>query len=92
MTSGPNFFKGPIGNAINEDFRMFPIANFQPLNGCVNKLPEIIISELSTDQSFLYHICMTVQHGREYLLYHNVTSNSPGALNQARWLTKANRI
>ena len=92
MTSGPNSFKGRIGKAINEDLRLLPIAKFQPLNGSVNKLPEIIISELCTDQSFLYHICMTVQHGREYLLYHNVTSNSPGALNQARWLTKANKI
>ena len=35
---------------------------------------------------------MIVQHSREYLQYHNVTSNSPGALNQARWLTKANII
>ena len=35
---------------------------------------------------------MTVQHGRECLLYHNLTNNSPGALNQAEWLTKANRI
>ena len=92
ITSGPTSFKGSIGKAINEDLRLLPIANLQPLNSCVNKLPEIIISELSTDQSFLYYICMTVQHGREYLLYHNVMSNSPGALNQARWLTKANRI
>ena len=92
MTSGTNSFKGPIGKAINEDLRLLPIANFQPINGYVNKLPEIIISELSTDQHFLYHISMTVQHGREYLLHHNVTSNSSGALNQDRWLTKANRI
>ncbi len=28
----------------------------------------------------------------ESIYYHNVTSNYPGALNQARWLTKANRI
>ena len=84
--------KVPICKAIKEDLRLLPIANFLPSNGCVSKLPEIIISELSTDQSFLYHICMTVQHGREYLLYHNVTSTSPGALNQARWLTKANWI
>ena len=84
MTCGPTSFKGPIGKAINEDLRLLPIANFQPLNGCVNKVPEIIISKLSTDQSFLHHICKTVQYGREYLLYHNVTKNSPGVLNQAR--------
>ena len=42
MTSGPISFKGSIGKAINEDLRLLPIANFQPLNGCVNKLPEII--------------------------------------------------
>ena len=52
---------------------MLPIANYQPINGYVNKLPETIISELSTDQLFLYHISMTVQHGREYLLHCNVT-------------------
>ena len=56
ITSGPNSFKCPIGKAINEDRRLLPIANFQPLNGFVNKLPETIISELSTDQFFLYHI------------------------------------
>ena len=88
MTSGPTSFKGPIGKAINEDLRLLPIPNFQPLNGCVYKLPDIIISELSTNQYFLYHIYMTVQHGPEYLLYHNVTSNSPGSLNQGNGLTK----
>ena len=49
----------------------------------------ITIVRNSTNQFFLCHICMTVQHGREYLLYHNLTSNSPGALNQARWPNKS---
>ena len=92
MTGGTNSFKGTIGKAINDDLRLLPIADFQPTKCYVDKLPEIIISELSTDQHFFYHISMTVQHGRVYLLHHNLTSNSPGALNQARWLTTANRI
>ena len=67
MTSGPNSFKGPIGKAINE---LLPIANFQAINGYVNRLHKIVISELSTDQHFLYHISMAVKHGREYIIHH----------------------
>ncbi len=92
-TSGPASFTGQIGKEISKDLRLLTVINFQPIEGQVENLPESILSELSTDQLYLYNISMTIQKGRGFLDHNDhVTTNSPGVLHHARWLTKANRI
>ena len=92
-TSGPVSFTGQIGKEISKDLRLLTVINFQPIEGHVEKLPESILSQLSTDQLYLYYMSMTIQKGRGFLDHNDhVTTNSPGVLHHARWLTKANRI
>ena len=46
-------------------------------------------NELSTDQRYLYDMCIAVQSG---VVNQNLAVKSPGNINHARWLTRANRI
>ena len=46
-------------------------------------------NELSTDQRYLYDMCIAVQSG---IVNQNLAVKSPGYIKHARWLTRANRI
>ena len=46
-------------------------------------------NELCTDQRYLYDMCIALQSG---VVNQNVAVKSPGNINHARWLTRANRI
>ncbi|GBN35951.1 hypothetical protein AVEN_270990-1 [Araneus ventricosus] len=47
------------------------------------------IKKLSTDQQYLYRICLDIKDGS---CSSSVTDNSPGKLSHARWLTTRNRL
>ncbi|GBM63574.1 hypothetical protein AVEN_173073-1 [Araneus ventricosus] len=47
------------------------------------------IKKLSTDQQYLYHICLAIKDGS---CSSSVTGNSPGKLSHAPWLTPANSL
>ena len=87
-TSGPTSFKGMIGKKISKDLTKANIVEFTPVQ-CDIKMPEYIVKDLSTDQKYLYEMCIGITTGR---IPQNLALKSPGALHHARWLTKANRI
>lgn len=84
-TSGPRAFSGPIGKALS-NCEELPISEFEkiPVN-----LPDVNISELSTDQKYLLEITNAVSSGHCPLA---LSKRAPGAMNHSRWLTTANRL
>jgi len=60
-TSGPRAFSGLIGKEL-EEFEKFPIVSYSPI---VGDLPDMtnLVSDLSTDQCYLYEMCDAVGKG-----------------------------
>lgn len=88
-TSGPESFVGEIGRIMYCDLTKLPIIEFQAIEG--RNFPENIAdsSDLSTDQQYLFEICMAVSKGE---CTENLAKRDPGNYSHARWLTGANRI
>ena len=86
-TSGPTSFKGTIGQEIRNDLTLLSFIDFTPIMGKVKEIS--YQNELSTDQRYLYDMCIAVQSG---VVNPNLAVKSPGNINHARWLTRANRI
>lgn len=84
-TTGPKGFTGPIGKAL-PNCEKHPIVTFQRI-AC--DLPAIKSDDLSTDQHYMYDICKAVSTGECAV---DVALRNPGALNDSRWLTTANRL
>lgn len=84
-TTRPGTFEGSVGKMIQKDITSMPIVKFSPVNGNIQEISK----SLSTDQKYLYDICLAVQLG---VVPPKLASRSPGALHHARWLTRANRI
>ena len=90
-TTGPRTSMGMIGKDLGFDPKNKPILNFSTIPGKVSTLPEDIISDLSTDQKYLYKACIAIQNGVDsHKLF--LESSQPGCLNNGTWLTKANHI
>lgn len=87
--SGPTTFRGTIGQEIQKDLTKLGIVKFQPVPSKIQDISEDIISEFSSDQKYLFDICLAIKTGH---LSASLASRSPGALNHSRWLTTANRI
>ena len=92
-TDSRNTFKGPIGKLLPniENFNLrisFPSVGSNISNETVS-LSEAIVSDLSSDQKFLYLAWKSVIDGK---LNPDLLSLSPGPISHARWLTLAVRI
>lgn len=85
-TSGPRGYSGPIGKLLN-GCSDSPIVNFKPIS--FNRIPEVDLLGLSTDQKYLLEICQAVASGH---CSTSLSRKNPGKMSHARWLTKANRI
>ena len=88
-TSGPGSFKGEIGKKITVDLTNLEVVPFKKINGSFHLIPDNICSELSSDQKYLYSICLSIQSGD---VSNEISKNSPGNIHHAQWLTRANRI
>lgn len=86
QTSGPNAFSGGIGEYI-KNCQNRPIKKFKKIPTA--ELPFIDAKELSTDQNYLFNICMAVISG---VCPEQLSKKDPGRLVHSRWLTTANRI
>ena len=90
-TSGKNCFTGEIGKLIKDDVHLFEV-NEKFENISVGKelhdMPEYILSQLSTDQKYLYQIVRMIRTGN---LDHSVLKQIIGCLNHSRWLTTGSR-
>ena len=84
-TKGPNDFSGPIGKILQSCEQTEPVP-FQKIN-CI--LPEIESKELSTDQKYLYDMCLAISSGE---CPPELAHRDPGKTSHARWLTTANRL
>ncbi|CAH1104540.1 unnamed protein product [Psylliodes chrysocephalus] len=63
-----------------------PIVEFKPRK---TSLPQLEPDDLSTDQQYLYKICIGIQNGT---ITPNLAKRDPGKMSHARWLTTANRM
>lgn len=89
-TSGPLTLKGPIGSTLNEDLTELAVVDFQSIpNPDFPTVAEEVSYELSKDQAYLYNMCQAVMKGE---LPIDLAHQEPGPLNNARWLTLANRL
>ncbi|CAH0562822.1 unnamed protein product [Brassicogethes aeneus] len=84
-TKGPYSFLAPIG-ALLKHCQDMPIVQFKPIN---TSLPQLEPDDLSTDQQYLYKICIGIQNGT---ITPNLAMIDPGKMSHARWLTTANRV
>ncbi|GBM43932.1 hypothetical protein AVEN_125122-1 [Araneus ventricosus] len=66
-----------------------PVVKFDQIDCTLQPLDLKDIEKLSTDQQYLYRICLAIKDGS---CSSSVTDNSPGKLSHARWLTTANRL
>ena len=86
-TSGPSSFKGTIGKEITNDLTPLSFIYYTPIMGKVNEIS--YRNELSTDQRYLYDMCIAVQSG---VVNQNLAVKYPGNIHHLRWLTRANHI
>lgn len=88
-TLGPDTLKGCIGKQLKKDLSNLDIVKFSLVKGKIEEIPECVIKQLSSDQKYLYEICIAVQSGH---ITESLARRSQGNLHNARWLTRANRI
>ena len=74
------------------DFRCLPLVKFSPILGKVVEVSSSIKRDLSTDQKYLYEMCLGVQSGVNFFQGCQVHIRQQGRLHNARWFTLANRI
>lgn len=86
-TNDPRGFSGPIRKQQSACEKM-PVVPLKKVEADV-ELPEVIINDLSTDQKYLYEICLAIGEG---VVSPQLASKQPGKMSHARWLTTANRI
>ncbi|CAH1102022.1 unnamed protein product [Psylliodes chrysocephalus] len=63
-----------------------PIVEFKPIK---TSLPQLQPDDLSTDQQYLYKICISIQNET---IASNLAKRNPEKMSHAPWLTTANRI
>ncbi|KAL4104290.1 hypothetical protein QTP88_019593 [Uroleucon formosanum] len=85
-TSGPHGFSGALGKQL-ENCHKLPVKKFKPIKGNMLFLETAI--DLSTDQKYLFDICVSIINGECSI---DLARTNPGKQAHSRWLTTANRI
>ena len=89
QTEGPGMWKRPLGQALTTcDSMPRSPKGFQ----CITEgdpLPEIDVTDLSRDQSYLYRIITAIRTGT---ITDDLLREKPGAVSLERWVTTASRI
>lgn len=91
-TRGPNSLAGEIGSHLGGDLCSLPVINFSRVRGLVQHPGSKVVNNLSSDQQYLLNLSLVVQGDMTFLDNPCVVTASPGALNNSRWLTRANRV
>src|SRR5688572_22526553 len=89
QAAGRQFLVEPIGKQQHEDLSKRAVINFVPMKGNLEPISSDVVSDLSEDQRYLYEMCQAVASGYVCSLLQN---RSLGALHNARWLTRTNRV
>ena len=87
-TSGPESFKGPLGQACCGDVHLRDVVQFVPINTSLPNLSEEVWKDLSRDQQLLYRYTKAIQSG---IVSEDLARQVAGPVNHSRWLTLAIR-
>ncbi|GBL78177.1 hypothetical protein AVEN_42753-1 [Araneus ventricosus] len=87
-TSSPHSYTGLIGSKL-PDCEKLPVVSFKPIRCDLPYHSADDLRKLSNDLRYLFQITMAIK-SRE--CPEALASMNPGKLNNARWLTSANRI
>ena len=85
-TSGKNSFTGEIGKLIQDDVHLFEVnKKFETIaiGEELREIPDEVVSQLSTDQKYLYQIVNMIRSGN---LNQKVLKHVIGPLNHSWWL------
>ena len=83
-TSGPNSFKGEIGQTLTEELYLQDVVDFAFIHTTLEDIPEDIVKDLSRDQLLLYRYAKAIACG---CVPPSLAAQKPGGLNHSRWLT-----
>ena len=88
-TSGPSTFTGAIGKALANCNKLPVVTYVSILEPDFPDIGNDVLIDLSTDQKYLYEICMAIRSGN---CAADLAQREPGKMSHARWLTMANRV
>ena len=86
-TTGPRAFSGTIGKA-QQTCDKNPVVRFEPIEAR-ELLRSIDVDDLSTEQKYLYAVCLAVTSGQ---FHDDLEYKILGNICQSGWLTLANRV
>ena len=81
-----NSFTGDIGKALTS-CQSLDIVSFKNIDGSLSEITDY--ESLSTDQRYLYEMCLAVKSG---FISESLSKREPGKMAHSRWLTTANRL
>ena len=87
-TSGPDSFKGPLGQACSGDVHLLDVVQFVPIATSLPDLDENVWKDLSRDQQLLYRYTKAIESG---IVTEDLARQVAGPVNHSRWLTLAIR-
>ena len=87
-TSGPDSFKGPLGQACCGDVHLLDVVQFVPIATTLPDLCETVWKDLSRDQQLLYRYTKAIESGT---VPEDLARQVAGPVNHSRWLTLAIR-
>lgn len=88
-TTGPNSYSGPLGKRMKACDNL-DIANFKAIDFPCSVIMEDIAKNLSSDQKYLFEMCMAVSQGSDNFPL-QLAKRSIGPICHSRWTTMANR-
>ena len=80
-TSGPESFKGEIGQALSGDIHEQEVVKFQPVDSSLGDIPESVLADMSRDYVVLYRYVKAIKAGS---VSTSLASQKPGPLNHPR--------
>ena len=81
VTSGPDFFSGPIGRQLNGTVSEWKVVKFKSINPKFPVIPNSLTDDLSSDQYYAYRVCSAVMLGS---IDANLEFLEVGGLNHSR--------
>ena len=83
-TSGPDSFKGPLGQACSGEVHLQDVVKFVPISTTLPDLEPEVWQDLSRDQQLLYRYTKAIASG---VVPEDLARQMAGPVNHSRWLT-----
>ena len=81
-TSGPDSFKGPIGQACKQDLHLLETVPFEKIETSLVELEDTVWKDLSCDQQLLYRWTKAISSG---VVPPDLDCRVAGPINHSRW-------